>query len=111
MFILEKQNDGIPGKRSSFKNFLSKPLITADSKAVQYSGLGIQLTVTILVFLYIGIWLDKVFSTKVLFTLIFTFMGFGGGFYSFYLTVKQLTRKPELKNEEKDTKVKKTKDS
>lgn len=111
MFILEKQNDEIPDKRSSLKNFLGKPFIYKDSKAVQYSGLGIQLTATILVFLYIGIWLDRVFSTKVLFTLILTLMGFGGGFYGFYLSIRKLTRKPEAKGEAKGTKDKNAKDS
>jgi F0F1-type ATP synthase assembly protein I len=78
-------------KNSSFKDFLTKPLIKADSKAIQYSGLGIQLAVTILVFLFIGVWLDRTFKTEFIFTLILTFMGFGGGFYSFYLTIKRLT--------------------
>lgn len=102
MFILEKQNDEIPDKRSSFKDFLSKPLITKDSRAIQYSGLGIQLTVTILVFLYIGIWLDGISGTKFLFTLILTLMGFGGGFYSFYLSIRKLTQKPGDKASAKD---------
>jgi F0F1-type ATP synthase assembly protein I len=78
-------------------NFLSKPLLKTDSKFIQYSGLGVQLSGTILVFLFIGIWLDKYFQTKFIFTLIFTFLGFFGGFYSFYLTIKNLTEEEKKK--------------
>jgi F0F1-type ATP synthase assembly protein I len=83
-------------------DFLTKPLVKSDSKFVQYSGLGVQLSGTILIFLFIGIWLDKHFETKFIFTLILTFVGFFGGFYSFYLTIKNLTEK-EKKNKEKNT--------
>ncbi len=84
--------------RSSFKNILSKPLFKTDSKTIQYSGLGISLVVTILVFFFIGKWLDGKFDTGVLFTLLLTFIGFGGGFYSFYLSVKKLTEKEKTGN-------------
>ena len=91
-------------KDSSFKDFLSKPLIKADSKAFQYSGLGIQLVAVILVFLFIGVWLDKVFNTVFVFTLILTFIGFGGGFYSFYLSIKRLDES-EKKEKKKDKEI------
>ena len=88
-------------KYSSLKNFLTKPVLKTDSKAFQYSGLGIQLAGTILVFLFIGIWLDNSFGTKFIFTLIMTFLGFGGGFYSFYLTIKKLDDKSKNKSDTK----------
>lgn len=96
-------------KKGSLKDYLSKPLIVTDSRTLQYSGLGIQLAVTILIFLFIGIWLDKVFETKFIFTLILTLMGFGGGFYNFFLTIQKLSaqdkedrvRKEKLKQEQK----------
>jgi len=87
--------------KKKLAEFLSKPLVQTDSKFVQYSGLGIQLSATILIFLFIGIWLDKHFETKFIFTLILTFVGFFGGFYSFYLTIKNLTE-AEKKKKEKD---------
>lgn len=77
--------------RSSLKDFLSKPLIKTDSRTLQYSGMGITLVVTILIFFWVGRWLDGKFDTKVTFTLILTFVGFAAGFYSFYLNVKKLT--------------------
>jgi F0F1-type ATP synthase assembly protein I len=85
---------------SSLKDFLKSPLIKTDSKTIQYSGLGVQLAVTILVFLFIGVWLDKKFNTEFIFTLILTFIGFGGGFYSFYLSINKLT-KSKKENSEK----------
>jgi F0F1-type ATP synthase assembly protein I len=86
-----ENNKSNKNKLSSFREILSKPIIKTESKTFQYSGLGIQLSATILIFLFIGVWLDKVFETKFLFTLILTFIGFGGGFYSFYLTIKRLS--------------------
>jgi len=85
-------------------DFLTKPLIKTDSKFVQYSGLGVQLSGTILIFLFIGIWLDKQFETKFIFTLILTFVGFFGGFYSFYLSIRNLTEseKKNTNNKEKE---------
>lgn len=77
--------------RSSLKDFLSRPLIKTDSRTLQYSGMGITLVVTILIFFWVGRWLDGKFDTKVTFTLILTFVGFAAGFYSFYLNVKKLT--------------------
>ena len=86
-----ENNKSNKNKLSSLREILSKPIIKTESKTFQYSGLGIQLSATILIFLFIGVWLDKVFETKFLFTLILTFIGFGGGFYSFYLTIKRLS--------------------
>jgi len=86
-----ENNKSNKNKLSSLREILSKPIIKTESKTFQYSGLGVQLAATILIFLFIGVWLDKVFDTKFLFTLILTFIGFGGGFYSFYLTIKRLS--------------------
>ncbi len=77
----------------SLKKFLSKPVIKTDSKLIEYSGIGVQLSATILVFLFAGIWLDGKFNTKILFTIIFVVIGFIGGFYKLYLTVKELEKK------------------
>lgn len=83
---------------SSLKKFLSKPLFKADTKVAQYSGLGISLVITILLFLWLGMWLDGKFDTGVLFTLLLTFIGFAAGFYSFYLNIKKLTEKDKTEN-------------
>lgn len=83
-------------------NFLTKPLVKTDSSFIRYSGLGVQLAGTILIFLFIGIWLDKIFETKFVFTLVLTFVGFFGGFYSFYLTIKNLTEEEKKNKDKKD---------
>ncbi|MBK8984074.1 MAG: AtpZ/AtpI family protein [Ignavibacteria bacterium] len=83
---------------SSLKKLLSKPLFKADSKVAQYSGLGVTLAVTILIFLWVGMWLDGKFQTGFLFTLSLTFIGFAAGFYSFYLNIKKLTKTDKKEN-------------
>jgi F0F1-type ATP synthase assembly protein I len=96
-FMNESENNSEKNK-SSLKNFLTKPLIRTDSKTIQYSGMGITLVVTILIFFFIGRWLDGKFETTVVFTLILTFIGFAAGFYSFYLTIKKLTEDDKKEN-------------
>lgn len=87
-------------KRSSFREIVSKPLIQTDSKTLQYSGLGVQLAATIIIFFFIGYWLDGVLDTKPILMLVFTFIGFGGAFYNFFLTVQELSRKDKEKRDE-----------
>ncbi|MCA9406985.1 MAG: AtpZ/AtpI family protein [Candidatus Omnitrophica bacterium] len=74
---------------------------------MQYSGLGIQLAATIVIFFFIGYWLDGVFDTKPILMLIFTFLGFGGAFYNFFLTIQELSKKE--KEEHKSENVKEDK--
>jgi F0F1-type ATP synthase assembly protein I len=49
----------------------------------QYAGLGLQFAVAILLFLYLGSWLDGKLGTSWL-TIVGAFVGAGGGFYSIY---------------------------
>lgn len=86
-------------KKSSFKDFLSKPVVKSDSRYMQYSGLGITLTAVILVFLWIGIKLDSWLNTNPWLTLIMTMVGFFGGFYNFYINIQKLAKQD--KEEEK----------
>lgn len=85
-------------KKSSLKEVLSKPLIKVDNKVAQYSGLGLTLAVTILLFFWAGKWIDEKAGTTVVFTLILTFIGFAAGFYSFYLNIKKLTEEDKKEN-------------
>ncbi|MCY7362870.1 MAG: AtpZ/AtpI family protein [Ignavibacteria bacterium] len=89
----EKNKDSL-----SLKEIITKPLFKVDNKVAQYSGLGITLVVTILLFLWAGIWLDGKFSTGILFTLILTGIGFSAGFYSFYLNIKKLSQEDKKEN-------------
>lgn len=62
-------------KKGKFKTFRDLYLI---------STVGIQLVVSILVGLTIGIYLDSKFTTSPIFTLIFLLFGIGAGFINFF---------------------------
>ena len=49
-----------------------------------YAGLGIQFAVSIVVFLYLGQWLDRKLGTAPWLLLAGVFIGAGGSFYSMY---------------------------
>ena len=100
-----QDNKNKNAKLNLFRDFLSKPLIKKDSKALQYSGVGVQLSLTILIFLFIGIWLDRILNTEFLFTLLLTIIGFAGGFYSFYLTIRKLSDKTSKTTSDKVKKI------
>jgi F0F1-type ATP synthase assembly protein I len=85
------------GKYGAVKDFLFKPVLKTDSKVVKYSGLGIQLSATIIVFLFGGLWLDKFFGTVFIFTLVFVFLGFVGVFYKIYAVLKELEQEKNEK--------------
>ena len=69
--------------------------LTAGSLA----GLGLQFALTILVFLYVGQWLDRKLGTAPWLLLLGVFIGAAGGFYSLYraLTASQ-RRDPESRD-------------
>lgn len=92
--MLEKEPK--KGKYGAVKDFLFKPVLKTDSKVVKYSGLGIQLSATIIVFLFGGLWLDKYFGTVFVFTLIFVFLGFIGVFYKIFAVLKELEEERKL---------------
>ena len=49
-----------------------------------YAGFGMQFVVALLLFLYIGQWVDRRFGTSPVFLLIGIFVGAGGSFYAMY---------------------------
>ena len=98
---------GSKQSKASLPGFLTKPVIKSDSKIIQYSGLGIQLAAVILIFLFIGKWLDGKFDTGFLFTLSLTFIGFFGGFYSFYLSIMKLVEQDKIDKKNRESKTNK----
>ena len=58
---------------------------------LEFAGLGIQFVVAILLFLYLGKWLDGKLGTAPWLLILGVFVGAGGGFYSMY---RKLTRPP-----------------
>ena len=70
-----------PGPTGGYQD----PRDRADSSNVgQYAGLGLQFAASILLFLYVGQWLDRRFGTAPVFLLLGVFLGAGGSFYSMY---------------------------
>jgi len=68
-----------------------------------YLGLGTQLALSIIVFLFIGRWVDSQLETYPIFLLVGAFIGAVGGFYHFIKTVIQLGEKKK-KEQAKDAK-------
>lgn len=56
------------------------------------AGAGVQFAVAILVFLFLGRWLDGRLGTSPIFLLVGAFVGAAGGFYSMYQKVTAATR-------------------
>jgi F0F1-type ATP synthase assembly protein I len=49
---------------------------------MRYAGLGVQLAASILVFVFLGQWLDRKAGTGGLYTILGAFLGFGGTMYA-----------------------------
>ena len=59
----------------------------------EFAGIGLQFALTILVFVFAGVWLDKRLGTSPWLLLIFVFVGAAGGFYSMYRRVTAAQRR------------------
>ena len=57
---------------------------------MRYVGLGVQLAVSLLVFVLVGQWLDKRLGNTGIVTMVAAFVGFGGTMYSL---IRALNRK------------------
>lgn len=49
---------------------------------MRYAGLGLQLAVSLLVFVWVGQWADRQLGTGGLMTILAALLGFGGTMYS-----------------------------
>jgi len=65
---------GAPGARNA-----SKP-----PSGAEFAGAGLQLALTLVAFMFLGIWLDKRLGSSPWFVIICVFVGAGAGFYSIY---------------------------
>ena len=61
-----------------------------DPGPMRYAGLGIQLAVSLVVFVFIGRWADEKLGTGGILTVVFAFLGCGGTMYSL---IRSLNRK------------------
>lgn len=64
-----------------------------------FAGFGIQFVVALLLFLYLGQWVDRRFGTAPLFLVLGVFVGAGASFYSMY---RGLTAAQRRAREEKE---------
>ena len=55
----------------------------------RYAGLGFQLAASILLFVFIGQWLDRKTGANGIFTILGAFVGFGGTMYSLFRTLNR----------------------
>jgi ATP synthase protein I len=50
----------------------------------RFAGVGLQFIIAIVLFLYLGKWVDSRLGTGPVFLIVGVFLGAGGGFYSLY---------------------------
>jgi F0F1-type ATP synthase assembly protein I len=67
--------------------------------AAKYAGLGVQLAAAILLFVFLGQWLDKKLGTEALFTILGAFLGFGGTMWSLIRRLNRENREDEAKKQ------------
>lgn len=65
-----------------------------------YLTLGFQLAAAVVIFLFIGVWLDDRWNTSPWLKLAGLFLGTVGGFIKFFTTVAKLEREQEGKKRE-----------
>ena len=59
----------------------------AAGAAAKYGGLGLQFALSIILFLYVGQWLDRRLGTEPWLLILGVFTGAGAAFYSMYRTL------------------------
>ena len=57
-----------------------------------FAGAGIQFAVTLVLYIFLGNWLDKRFGPSPLFILIGVLVGGGGSFYSLYRKISSVQK-------------------
>jgi F0F1-type ATP synthase assembly protein I len=59
----------------------------------EYAGAGLQLALTLVVFMFLGLWLDKRLGSSPWFVIICVFIGAAAGFYSLYRKLMSATNR------------------
>ena len=77
---------GPVGGRPKGRNAATPP------SGAEFAGAGLQFALTLVIFAFLGIWLDKRFHSTPWFVLICVFVGAGAGFYSIYRRLMGPTR-------------------
>ena len=74
---------------------LRKSSPSGESSGADFAGLGIQFAGAIILFLFVGQWVDKKLGTDGLFTIIGVFVGGGGAFYNMYRKITAAQRRDD----------------
>jgi F0F1-type ATP synthase assembly protein I len=61
----------------------------------EYAGVGLQFALTIVVFMFAGIWLDRTLGTSPWLLILFVFGGATAGFYSIYRKLMAAQRRAD----------------
>lgn len=64
-----------------------------------YLGLGVQLAASIILMLFLGLWLDGKFNTYPVLTITFAFLGGAAGMYSVIKTVIGINKKNKIEKD------------
>jgi F0F1-type ATP synthase assembly protein I len=86
---------------------LRKSSPSGGSSGADFAGLGIQFAAAIILFLFVGQWVDKKLGTDGLFTIVGVFVGGGGAFYNMYRKISAAQRQDD---EERAARNKRPKD-
>lgn len=70
------------------------------ASGAEFAGIGLQFALTIVVFVFAGIWLDRRLGTTPWLLLLCVFAGAGGGFFSMYRRVTAAQRGAKHKHGE-----------
>lgn len=68
--------------------------------ATQFMGLGLQFVLSLLLFLYVGKWVDGKLGTTPWFMIVGVFVGASAAFYSMYRSLKAFERQQEAEDRE-----------
>lgn len=66
-----------------------------------YAGLGLQFAISILVFLWLGQWLDRKLGTGPVLLIVCVFVGAGAAFYSIYRKLMGMQQREEQAKRER----------
>jgi F0F1-type ATP synthase assembly protein I len=86
---------------------LRKSSPSGGPSGADFAGLGIQFAAAIILFLFVGQWVDKKLGTDGLFTIVGVFVGGGGAFYNMYRKISAAQRQDD---EERAARNKRPKD-
>lgn len=65
----------------------------------EFAGVGLQFAVTIVAFMFLGIWLDRTLHTSPWLLLVCVFGGASAGFYSIYRKLMAAQNRPDEEHE------------